>query len=231
MLLTQAAHRHQQPQTITWLTGEGRTQKVNTTCTQTAERQLQRTLVPWSTPTSEWKSNAPGSCDPSPQEQNVKPPENTRCSKETELRIRCLPTKKRKLWAKRLEKWKRVTDLKCSPQGENNSILTTLNYLSCMLIVNVHENKQTFTFSTSTYNKYIHLLFLMQLPRQLMLPRRQFCWKCINGERVQYLKILSTHFSIHHFITVNKKSEMIPTHSVWCSWYLYICKYSCILGM
>lgn len=79
-------------QTITGLTGEVRIQILSIRYTH-RERLLQHPQVPWSTQTSEWNSNATGSCDPSSQEQKAEPPESSKCSETTELCIRCLPKK------------------------------------------------------------------------------------------------------------------------------------------
>lgn len=123
MLLTQAAHRHQQPQTITWLTGEGMTEILSTAYTHTTKRSLQHPQFPRSTRTSEWKSNASGSCDQSLQEQKAEPPEISRCSEATESCIRCLPKKetlsqraRRMLWNESMSDLKGIKQ--CSPLGK-----------------------------------------------------------------------------------------------------------------
>jgi len=92
MLWTQAAYRRQQGQTITGLKGEGRVQILSIRYTH-RERLLKHPQVPLSTRTSEWNSNATGSCDLSLQEQKAKPPESSKCS-ETELCMCCLPKRK-----------------------------------------------------------------------------------------------------------------------------------------
>lgn len=165
--------------------------------THTTKRSLQHPQFPWSTRTSEWKSNASGSCDQSLQEQKAEPPEISRCSEATESCICWLPKKKtlsqrarRMLWNESMSDLKGISNV--HHRGKQ------LNYQNLVLIVHVLSNNWTFTRSTntSTYNKYIHILFLMQLPRQHMrlslLPRRQLLgWKYLwrKGLRVQYWKI------------------------------------------